>query len=43
MQAGPGIEKCPIAIQILATVVIVMGVADFKLAYGTVHHGSIKN
>ena len=34
MQQGPRVEKCPIAIQFLATYVIVMGVSN--------HSGSVK-
>ncbi len=37
------VEKYPITIQFLRTYVIVMGIADVKLAYGPVHHGYIKN
>ncbi len=47
MQEGPRFEKFPIAIQFLATYVIVMGVSNhsesikmaMKLAYGSVDHG----
>ena len=43
MQEGRRVEKCPSAIQFLATYVIVMGVMGMMLAYGPVHHGYIKN
>ena len=51
MQEGPQVEQFPIAIQFLATYVIVMGVSNhsecikmaIKLAYGSVDHGCIKN